>query len=223
MLDRLPLWRCAWPPRAPPCRRVRLPPCCTHAPYLSEHRIPERPPSLPLPSPRSAPRRDARPPWPSSELAGAAAVFPSQPPSLLTSNAISFASLSCTPCSCSPSKTAQGAPQSPAAVASDRQCTWPGHLGPPPGHPRPPAGARGTPGAFPPFPRRHRPFSGRHRPIPRRPLFKFASGTPCLNSTKGRGLTAKSVTQMNSADKDLFAVNLLNLWKFIVIHRKFVK
>jgi len=28
---------------------------------------------------------------------------------------------------------------------------------------------------------------------------------------------------MNSADKDPFAVNLLNLWKFIVIHRKFVK
>jgi len=51
VLDRLPPWRCAWPPRAPPCRRVRLPPCCTHAPYLSEHRIPAHSPSLPLPSP----------------------------------------------------------------------------------------------------------------------------------------------------------------------------
>ena len=47
-----------------------------------------------------------------------------------------------------------------------------------------------------------------------------ASGS---NLIKGRGLTTKTVTQMNSADKDLFAVNLLNLWKFIVIHRKFVK
>ena len=43
------------------------------------------------------------------------------------------------------------------------------------------------------------------------------------NSRKGKVLSAKSVTQMNSADKDLFVVNLLNLWKFIVIHRKIVK
>jgi len=48
-------------------------------------------------------------------------------------------------------------------------------------------------------------------------------GTSRKNLKKARGLTAKSVTQMNSADKDLFAVTLLNLWKFIVIHRKFVK
>ena len=54
-------------------------------------------------------------------------------------------------------------------------------------------------------------------------LFKIPSGTSYKNSTKVRVLTAKSVTQMNSADKGLFAVNLLNLWKFIVIHRKFVK
>ncbi|XP_066323788.1 proline-rich receptor-like protein kinase PERK2 [Miscanthus floridulus] len=177
VLDRLPPWRCTWPPRAPPCRRVRLPPCCTHAPYLSEHRIPERPPSLPLPSPRSAPRRDARPPWPSSELAGVAAVFPSQPPSLLTSNAISFASLACTPCSCSPSKTTLGAPQSPAAVASDRRCAWLVHLGPPLGHPRPPAGARGTPSAPPPLHRRRRASSGRHREPP--------TASSALNPVKG--------------------------------------
>ena len=52
---------------------------------------------------------------------------------------------------------------------------------------------------------------------------KFRPGASGSNLKKRRGLTAKSVTQMNSADKDLFAVNLLNLWKFIVIHRKFVK
>ena len=37
------------------------------------------------------------------------------------------------------------------------------------------------------------------------------------------GLSEETVTRLNSADKDLFAVNLLNLWKFIVIYRKFVK
>jgi len=52
---------------------------------------------------------------------------------------------------------------------------------------------------------------------------QLATGTSDSNLTKVRGLTAKYVTQMNSADKDLFAINLLNLWKFIVIHRKFVK
>ena len=54
-------------------------------------------------------------------------------------------------------------------------------------------------------------------------LKKRTPGTSCSNSGKGKVLTAKSMTQMNSADKDPFAVNLLNLWKFIVIHRKFVK
>ena len=76
------------------------------------------------------------------------------PPSLLTSNAISFASLSCTPCSCSPSKTTLGALQSPAAVASDRRCSWPVLHRPPLGHPRPPASAGGHPGAPPPLHRR---------------------------------------------------------------------
>ena len=54
-------------------------------------------------------------------------------------------------------------------------------------------------------------------------LKKRTPGTSRSNSRNGKVLTAKSVTQMNSADKDPFAVNLLNLWKFIVIHRKFVK
>ena len=54
-------------------------------------------------------------------------------------------------------------------------------------------------------------------------LKKRTPGTSRSNSRKGKVLTTKSVTQMNSANKDPFAVNLLNLWKFIVIHRKFVK
>jgi len=65
--------------------------------------------------------------------------------------------------------------------------------------------------------------SGRGSETPATSLCKSTSRTSRDNSTKVKGLTAKSVTQMNSANKDLFAVNLLYLWKFIVIHRKFVK
>ena len=44
-----------------------------------------------------------------------------------------------------------------------------------------------------------------------------------LKFEKREGSNCEVVTQMNSADKDPFAVNLLNFRKFIVIHRKFVK
>ena len=65
--------------------------------------------------------------------------------------------------------------------------------------------------------------NGRSRELRRPPLLRFTWRTSRSNSRKGRVPSAKSVTQRNSADKDLFAVNLLNLWKFIVIHTKFVK
>ena len=89
-----------------------------------------------------------------------------------------------------------------------------------------PLARRGRSYALPSPPRRCR----LSRPSPAGPscdvlqsLKKRTPGTSRSNSRKRKVLTAKSVTQMNSADKDPFAVNLLNLWKFIVIHRKFVK
>jgi hypothetical protein len=39
------------------------------------------------------------------------------------------------------------------------------------------------------------------------PSVKFMWGTSRMNLTKGRGLSAQLVTQMNSAIKDLFAGN----------------
>ena len=89
-----------------------------------------------------------------------------------------------------------------------------------------PLARRGRGYALPSPPRRYR----LSRPCPAGPscdmlqsLKKRTPGTSRSNSRKGKVLTAKSVTQMNSADKDPFAVILLNLWKFIVIYRKFVK
>ena len=54
-------------------------------------------------------------------------------------------------------------------------------------------------------------FSDQSSETPATSLCKSTSRTSRDNSMKVKGLTAKSVTQMNSADKDIFAGNLLNL------------
>ena len=60
--------------------------------------------------------------------------------------------------------------------------------------------------------------------VGRRPATELCSATVLCdregrtsrsNKEEERGLSEEVVTQMNSADKDPFAVNLLNLWKFI--------
>ena len=51
--------------------------------------------------------------------------------------------------------------------------------------------------------------------LPACSVFGRRRGTSPSNKEKGMGLSEETVTRLNSADKDLFAVNLLNLWKFI--------
>ena len=58
-------------------------------------------------------------------------------------------------------------------------------------------------------------------PPPPTSLLRPATASPACSSAFNSDQGPRA--QMNSADKDLFVVNLLNLWKFIVIHRKFVK
>ena len=105
-------------------------------------------------SPCLSPRPRSRPPLMAEQSSPPQPFSPLPAFSLPTSTTLSFAAISCTPCSCSPSKTTLGALQSPAAVASDRRCSWPVLHRPPLGHPRPPASAGGHPGAPPPLHRR---------------------------------------------------------------------
>ena len=121
-------------------------------------------------------------------------------------------------------------PSAPPLLASGRWggrrrrlCAWPGGHGPAPVEPKPPSGASRCLRLRRPIPHRRRASFGRQQQVRHAPLLLIPTRGLGLNLTKWNGLTAKSVTQMNSADKDLFTVNLLNLWKFIVIPRKFVK
>jgi len=98
-----------------------------------------------------------------------------------------------------------------AVACCGRRRTWPGHHEPPRAKTSCPMGAREVPGAPPPPHRRRRASSGRKQRTPAPPLLQIPSRTSRDNSTIVKGLSAMSLTQVNSASEDLFAVNRVKL------------
>jgi hypothetical protein len=87
--------------------------------------------------------------------------------------------------------------RNPPAVGS--LLAWLNQLGPPRAEPSCPLGAHNFPGAPPPLPGHRRGHLRRNSELPVAPLYNSRPGASYTNLTKGRGLSAESVTQMNSA------------------------
>ena len=82
---------------------------------------------------------------------------------------------------------------------------WPGHCRPPRAVLEPCTGSHGHTHAAPPLHHRRRAPYDRHRRATAPPLLQIPSRTSRDNSTIVKGLSAMSLTQVNSAHKDLFA------------------
>jgi hypothetical protein len=118
--------------------------------------------------------------------------------------------------------TIVGTPLPPTTAAACRRHAWLGHHGTSPNHPQALVGVHEVPSVASPLSHRRRAAGRSKTASSRAPLSKFVTRDFEFIFEERKGPFVKSMTQMNSALKDLFVLSLLKLQKFI-IRRKIIK